>query len=121
MQGYGTGLFEWARGQGMDPETTEGMARLAVVTGYTARHLYRIYGGHYGVSERFAARVIYRLGDWARSLFSAPTASEEADKESALSAGMTYKATGEAQDERGAGCGYPATCKRAGSEMERVA
>ena len=58
-----TSLFEWAKDEGLD------MKELATRVGVTWRHLYRIRKGEYPVTENFRARVIFRLGDWARDLF----------------------------------------------------
>lgn len=58
-----TRLFEWAEEQGLTLE------ELAEKTGYSTRHLYRIRDGEWPVTETFMARIILRLGEWARSLF----------------------------------------------------
>ncbi len=58
-----TSLFEWAKGEGL----THG--ELADKLGYSERQLYRIRDGHWPVSEGFMARVVLKLGDWARVLF----------------------------------------------------
>jgi transcriptional regulator with XRE-family HTH domain len=59
----GTGLFDWARDQGLSVEA------LAERLGYSARHLYRIQGGEQPVTDAFVGRVVLRLGEWARELF----------------------------------------------------
>lgn len=58
-----TRLFDWAIEQGLS------LAELAEMLGYSERQLYRIRDGEYPVTEVFQARVVLRLGDWARSLF----------------------------------------------------
>jgi hypothetical protein len=61
-----TRLFQWAAGQKLEMED------LAAMTGYTARHLYRIRALEEAgepVPDEFQARVVLKLGDWARSLF----------------------------------------------------
>ena len=68
-----TRLFEWASEHGLTVHD------LAPMLGYSERQLYRIRDGHYPVTEVFMGRVIYRLGEDARSLFFAG-ASELADK-----------------------------------------
>jgi hypothetical protein len=59
-----TTLFEWASEQGIS------MRRLARMTGYSERHLYRVWKepGKF-LNQGFADRVVGRLGEWARSLF----------------------------------------------------
>lgn len=61
-----TTLFEWAEKQGYN------LQELAEITGYTDRQLRRIKNGEMPVTEAFAGRVIFRMGDWARSLFLVP-------------------------------------------------
>lgn len=58
-----TKLFEWAKNNGYS------LKELAVLTEYTERHLERIEAGEYPVNKAFRSRIIYSLGDWARSLF----------------------------------------------------
>ena len=67
-----TRLFEWARERGLTVHD------LAPMLGYSERQLYRIRDGYYPVTEEFMGRVIYRLGDDARSFFF-ETVSELAD------------------------------------------
>jgi len=67
-----TTLFEWAERRGYN------LQDLAKMTGYTDRQLRRIKNGQMPVTETFAGRVIFRMGDWARSLFLAPV-SEKSD------------------------------------------
>lgn len=58
-----TSLFEWAKDAGLTHR------ELAQRLGYSERQLYRIRDGHWPVSEGFMARVVLKLGDWARVLF----------------------------------------------------
>lgn len=58
-----TSLFEWAKEEGLTHK------ELAQKLGYSERQLYRIRDGHWPVSEAFMARVVLKLGNWARSLF----------------------------------------------------
>ena len=58
-----TRLFEWAKEQGLSPQ------QLSTRAGYSERHLYRIKTGEWPVTEDFMARIVFRLGDWARELF----------------------------------------------------
>jgi len=58
-----TSLFEWAKNEGLSMEA------LGERLGLSWRHLYRVRSGEYPVTENFRARVVYRLGDWARRLF----------------------------------------------------
>lgn len=58
-----TRLFDWAKSQGLSMED------LSSMTGYSARHLHRIKSGEYPLTRRFAAQVVFNMGDWARSLF----------------------------------------------------
>lgn len=73
MTNAGTGLFDWARDQGLTVEA------LAERLGYSARHLYRIQAGEQEVTDAFVGRVVLRLGEWARELF--PDAVVEENKE----------------------------------------
>lgn len=59
-----TTLFEWASKQGIS------MRELSRMTGYSERHLYRVWKnpGQF-LNQGFADRVVGRLGEWARSLF----------------------------------------------------
>lgn len=58
-----TKLFEWAEKQNLDLEY------LAKKIGYSERHLKRIRDEGFPVTEEFQARVVLRMGDWARALF----------------------------------------------------
>ncbi len=58
-----TKLFEWADRQGFD------LKDLAEMTGYSERHLRRIRDEGFPVTEDFQAAVVFKMGDWARSLF----------------------------------------------------
>lgn len=58
-----TRLFEWAAERGLS------IADLSDRLGYSERHLYRIKNNEWPVTEEFEARVVLRLGNWARDLF----------------------------------------------------
>jgi len=57
-----TRLFEWATEQKLS------MGELATMTGYSRRQLERARRRG-AVPQEFQARVVLKLGDWARSLF----------------------------------------------------
>ncbi len=58
-----TSLFDWAYHQGLS------LGQLSEMTGYTREHLSRIKHGRWPITEQFVARIVLRLGDWAREMF----------------------------------------------------
>jgi len=98
---YQTQLFEWAKKRQL------GLDNLAMLTGYSVRHLRRLRDGDYPVTEAAVALLTFRLadmlGDELNGMFVPCVSQKKARTSQARDAAMLPNAPGEPPDARDAG------------------